>query len=151
MSFTSSRLLAWRNETRNMFEKYSAVDIFSMVYDILAEVADEQYRLSKLPDYIFNEKARPKIIKSKGKLRKVIDTNFRITDIARKFGLEVDGKGKCICPFHNDSKPSLYLNDEKNIFHCFGCGEKGDIISLYGKLKEVFKNGRQENISIRNA
>lgn len=140
-------LITWKMETRKMFNEYPPLEVFSMVYECLAEVADEQYRFSKLPDYIFNEKARPRIIKSKGKLRKVIDKNFRITEIAKSFGLEVDGKGKCICPFHNDSAPSLFLNDERNIFHCFGCGEKGDIITLYGKLKEVFPNGRERIIS----
>lgn len=28
---------------------------------------------------------------------------------------------KCICPFHNDSKPSASINTEKNLFHCWVC------------------------------
>lgn len=32
-----------------------------------------------------------------------------------------------ICPFHNDSKPSMTVSTSKNIFKCFACGTGGDI------------------------
>jgi len=32
------------------------------------------------------------------------------------------------CPFHKETNPSLAVNVKKNLFHCFGCGQKGDII-----------------------
>jgi hypothetical protein len=35
-----------------------------------------------------------------------------------------------ICPFHDDKNPSLGIDFEKNIFHCFGCGSKGNIIGF---------------------
>ncbi len=35
-----------------------------------------------------------------------------------------------LCPFHNDSKPSLSIVDEKNFYHCFACGAHGDIIKF---------------------
>lgn len=36
------------------------------------------------------------------------------------------------CPFddHQDSNPSFGINKEQSIFNCFGCGKKGDFISL---------------------
>lgn len=41
------------------------------------------------------------------------------------------GKGyKCICPFHNDSHPSMQINPEKNYYHCFSCGAGGDSIKF---------------------
>lgn len=32
------------------------------------------------------------------------------------------------CPFHNEKTPSFYVNDEKEFYHCFGCGAHGDAI-----------------------
>jgi DNA primase len=31
------------------------------------------------------------------------------------------------CPFHEDKSPSLSVNPEKGLFHCFGCGASGDV------------------------
>ena len=37
-------------------------------------------------------------------------------------------KWKCCCPFHNDSDPSLEIDDDKHggVYHCFPCGKGGD-------------------------
>lgn len=37
---------------------------------------------------------------------------------------------KIICPFHNDSAPSLSIDHSKGVWHCFGCGKSGDIITF---------------------
>lgn len=37
---------------------------------------------------------------------------------------------KIICPFHNDSAPSLSINHSAGVWHCFGCGKSGDIITF---------------------
>jgi len=33
-----------------------------------------------------------------------------------------------LCPFHADKRPSFSVNEDKGFFHCFGCGEGGDVI-----------------------
>ncbi len=33
------------------------------------------------------------------------------------------------CPFHDEKTPSFYVNDQKQFYHCFGCGAHGDVIS----------------------
>src|SRR5205814_2558995 len=35
-----------------------------------------------------------------------------------------------LCPFHNEKTPSFYDVDDKNFFHCFGCGAHGDAIGF---------------------
>ena len=35
-----------------------------------------------------------------------------------------------LCPFHNEKTPSFYVVDDKNFFHCFGCGAHGDAIGF---------------------
>lgn len=41
------------------------------------------------------------------------------------------------CPFHNEKTPSFSVNEDKGFYHCFGCGEHGDIISFTMKSENV--------------
>ncbi|MCM8824133.1 MAG: CHC2 zinc finger domain-containing protein, partial [Candidatus Omnitrophica bacterium] len=47
---------------------------------------------------------------------------------------------KALCPFHNEKTPSFIVSPQKQIFHCFGCGEGGGVIQflmLYDKVSFV--------------
>jgi DNA primase len=35
-----------------------------------------------------------------------------------------------LCPFHHEKTPSFYVVEDKNFFHCFGCGAHGDVIGF---------------------
>ena len=35
-----------------------------------------------------------------------------------------------LCPFHTEKTPSFTLDEDKQLYHCFGCGAGGDIFSL---------------------
>ena len=35
-----------------------------------------------------------------------------------------------LCPFHSEKSPSFYVVEDKNFFHCFGCGAHGDAIGF---------------------
>jgi DNA primase len=47
---------------------------------------------------------------------------------------------KALCPFHNEKTPSFIVSPQKQIFHCFGCGEGGGVVQflmLYEKVNFV--------------
>ena len=53
-------------------------------------------------------------------------------EAAERYGAEVNHYGMALCPFHNDRHPSLYVADDH--YHCFACGEHGDVIDFTAKL-----------------
>ncbi len=60
------------------------------------------------------------------------------TDIVRLVGDHVTLKPKgrefaCVCPFHDDHNPSMYVVPNKQIFHCFVCGSGGNAIDFVMK------------------
>ncbi|WP_381415157.1 DNA primase [Spiroplasma endosymbiont of Anurida maritima] len=68
-----------------------------------------------------------------------IKEKLDIVDYIGKY-LTLSKKGNAhvaVCPFHEDTNPSLSINTSKQIFKCFPCGAGGDIIefaSLYNKV-----------------
>ena len=40
-----------------------------------------------------------------------------------------------LCPFHNENTPSFSVNEEKQIFHCFGCGKGGNVFSFVMEIE----------------
>jgi DNA primase len=55
-------------------------------------------------------------------LSEVIGGRIKLTRAGREF--------KACCPFHNEKSPSFYVNDDKQFFHCFGCGAHGDALGF---------------------
>ncbi|WP_370931836.1 DNA primase [Bartonella sp. DGB1] len=41
------------------------------------------------------------------------------------------------CPFHNEKTPSFSCNDNKKIYYCFGCHEKGDIFTFVMNIEKI--------------
>ena len=61
-----------------------------------------------------------------------VKTSINTREAAERYGVEVNRHGKALCPFHNDRHPSLFVDDDH--YHCFACGEHGDVIDFTSKL-----------------
>ena len=58
--------------------------------------------------------------------------------ISSRIKVEKHGRSyKAICPFHDDSNPSLSISKEKQIFKCFSCNESGNAITFIQKFDKV--------------
>ena len=58
----------------------------------------------------------------------IVDVIGRVVTL-KKAGSNYKG----LCPFHNEKTPSFNVNEARQIFVCFGCGAKGDVISFVEK------------------
>lgn len=58
--------------------------------------------------------------------------------MSRYLSLTESGEGyKGRCPFHQDKTPSLVVSPQKGLWHCFGCGEGGDIFAFLMKIERI--------------
>jgi len=56
--------------------------------------------------------------------------------IGERIPLKKAGRNfKGLCPFHNEKTPSFMVSDDKQIYHCFGCGEGGDLFTFFMKYE----------------
>jgi DNA primase len=51
----------------------------------------------------------------------------------RKRGRTVVG----LCPFHTEKTPSFTVSEERGFYHCFGCGEHGDVFGFVMKTQSL--------------
>ena len=47
------------------------------------------------------------------------------------------GSLKGLCPFHDERTPSFHVRPQLGYWHCFGCGEGGDVISFIEKINHL--------------
>ncbi len=125
----------WKRQSRLMFLHFPASMIHEELYEIYSDLTNKVWEKDLFVKTMKEEKSIDFSLEEiKGKIT--------IIEVAKKYGIEVK-KNMAKCPFHNDKNPSLSLSLEKNTFNCFGCGEKGDIITFYKKLREV--NGKKRS------
>jgi len=62
-----------------------------------------------------------------------------IVDVVKRYvELKRAGTGswKGLCPFHTEKTPSFHVHETRQFFHCFGCGEKGDVFGFLQKIDQ---------------
>jgi DNA primase len=72
--------------------------------------------------------------------RALIDEIRERTDIAEVIGQAVTlrsqgGRSVGLCPFHQEKSPSFHVLRDKQIYHCFGCKESGDVFTFLMKTQ----------------
>ncbi|MFC7849106.1 DNA primase [Arthrobacter sp. NPDC057388] len=59
------------------------------------------------------------------------------------------GSYKGLCPFHDERSPSFTVRPQVGRYHCFGCGEDGDVISFVQKLDHTSFHEAVEKLAAR--
>ncbi len=65
-----------------------------------------------------------------------IKQRLNIVDVVRRYvDLKRNGpRWSAPCPFHQETKPSFSVDEEKGLFYCFGCQASGDLFDFYGRI-----------------
>ena len=51
---------------------------------------------------------------------------------------------KAVCPFHNDTRPSLQIDPQWQNYKCWSCGKKGDVFTFVSEFEKVtFREARE--------
>ena len=61
-----------------------------------------------------------------------IKDRLTMREVLEHYGYEPNKKGFVCCMFHSEKTPSMKIFDKD--YHCFGCGEHGDVITFVQKL-----------------
>ncbi len=75
--------------------------------------------MSRIPESTIHE------IRSRGDIVALVSRYVELKQAGRNW--------KGLCPFHNEKTPSFNVNSDRQIFHCFGCQEGGDVIGFLMK------------------
>ena len=68
---------------------------------------------------------------SDDKINQIVQSSNIVDIIGEYVDLKRSGSSfKGLCPFHNEKTPSFTVDDKKQLFHCFGCGAGGDVVSF---------------------
>jgi len=59
------------------------------------------------------------------------------------------GSMKGLCPFHEERSPSFHVRPQVGFYHCFGCGEGGDVFSFLQKMDHVSFSEAVERMAAR--
>ena len=65
--------------------------------------------------------------------------NVRLSEIAGDYFpvKKRGGRFSALCPFHRERTPSFFINDEKNTYHCFGCGAGGSLFRFVMEMEKI--------------
>jgi DNA primase len=77
--------------------------------------------------------------------RQVKEASDIVAVVGSYLSLQPAGGGfKAVCPFHNDTRPSLQIDPKWQNFRCWSCGKKGDVFTFVSEFEKIsFIEARQ--------
>ena len=81
-----------------------------------------------------------------------VKARTNLADIVGDFvSLKSAGVGslKGLCPFHDERSPSFHVRPQVGMYHCFGCGESGDVYTFLQKMDHVSFTEAVERLASR--
>ena len=71
-------------------------------------------------------------------IQKVRDANDVVAVIGERVPVKQKGRDFwCCCPLHQEKTPSFKIDPSTQLWHCFGCGEGGDVFSFIMKTEDM--------------
>jgi DNA primase len=71
-------------------------------------------------------------------LDKLTDSHNIVTVISRYVPVTKKGRNYWArCPFHHEKDPSFAIDEDRQFYHCFGCGESGNVIKFVQKIENI--------------
>ncbi len=71
-------------------------------------------------------------------IQEVISSNDIVDVVSSYTQLKRSGRGFTgLCPFHNEKTPSFHVSPDKQLYHCFGCGEGGSTVNFIMKVENL--------------
>ncbi len=68
----------------------------------------------------------------------IVEKNNIVSVIGEVVSLKKNGSEHTgLCPFHNEKTPSFHVSEIKQVYHCFGCGASGNIITFLMNYDEL--------------
>lgn len=75
---------------------------------------------------------------SRNLVQEVLERNDIVDIVSEYINLQKSGKEyKGLCPFHSEKTPSFMVNREKQVYHCFGCGASGNVITFIMGMENI--------------
>ena len=68
-----------------------------------------------------------------------VKARLNIVDIVSEYVrlTKAGANWKGLCPFHHEKSPSFMVNEDKQIFHCFGCAKGGDVFTFVQEMESL--------------
>ncbi|WP_423364564.1 DNA primase [Mycoplasma sp. P36-A1] len=75
---------------------------------------------------------------SEDKIKEILDKVDIVDVISNEIELIQKGKNfLAVCPFHNDTNPSMSISQEKQLYKCFSCGAGGNALTFLKEYKKI--------------